>query len=134
MAGNLTDTLENLLLEHSTGRAAWAAPTSTYCALFLVAPTDSTGGTEVSGGNYGRGGASPTPISWGAASGGSIANNADIDFGTASANWGSIVALGIFDNPTLGTLLWYGTLGSIVTVNTSDSFKITSGGLILSLD
>lgn len=136
MAGNISNYLELKLLAHSVGQADFAAPVDTFAALFLVAPTDSTTGTEVSAGNYQRSG-SPgraDPISWGAPASGAIANNADIDFGTADANWGTVVALGIFDQLTTGNLLWYGTLGNTVTINTTDSYKITSGGLTLALD
>lgn len=132
MAGNLTDYLENALLDHSTGRATWTKPTNTYLALFTVAPTDSASGTEVSGGNYAR-----IQLSWGAASGGSIANNATIRFpatGTATVDYGTVVAVGIFDASSAGNLLWYGDLSATVTINSGDTYSITSGGITLSLD
>lgn len=129
MAGNLTDYLELALLEHSTGRAEFTKPTATYAGLFLVAPTDSAAGTEVSAADYDR-----IEISWGAAASGAIANDAEINFGSASSNWGTIVALGILDQLTTGNLLWYGTLGNTVTINSADSYKISTGGLTLALN
>jgi hypothetical protein len=134
MAGNLTDYLENALLGHLTGQAAMGAPGATYAALFTVAPTDSTAGTEVStsGTNYAR-----QAVTWGAASGGSIANSAQIKFpssGNATANFGTVVAIGIMDASTSGNLLMYGSLSATVTINTGDNFTITAGGLTLSLD
>lgn len=131
MSDNLTNFLEGKLLEHLTGKAAYTKPTNTYLGLFTVAPTDSSAGTEVSGGNYER-----AVLSWGAASGGSIAINANARFpaaGTASVNWGTIVALGIFDAVTAGNLLVYGSLSAPVTVNSGNSYTVTSGGATLSL-
>ena len=131
MADNLTDYAENKFLEHSTGYATWTRPTNTFLGLFTVAPTDSTTGTEVSAGNYAR-----IQIGWGAASGGQQSNTSSIRFpasGTASADYGTIVALGIFDNVTAGNLIWYGDLSATVTIKTGDSYTITPGGITLSM-
>jgi hypothetical protein len=135
MAGNITDYLENAILNHVTGFATYTKPTNTFAALYLVAPTDSTAGTEVTlANNYSR-----QQITWGAAASGSISNSADIRFpgtgGTfASADWGQIVAIGILDAASSGNLLWYGPLSASVTVHTGESFTISAGGLTLSLD
>lgn len=133
MAGNLTNYLENALLEHSTGKTTWTKPTNTYGALFTVAPTDSAAGTEVASSN----GYSRQQISWGSAANGAIANNAAINWpstGSATGSWGTIVAVGVFDALTTGNLLWYGPLSASVTIGTGDSFSITTGGLTLTLD
>jgi hypothetical protein len=132
MAGNLTNYLENALLEHSTGKTTWTKPTNTYVGLFTVAPTDSTSGTEVTNANaYAR-----TVVTWGTAASGSIANSAIITFPTATGAWGTIVAVGLFDVSTLGSgnLLWYGNLSAATTVNNADVFRIGAAGLTLSLD
>lgn len=133
MAGNLTNYLENVLLEHSTGKTSWTKPTNTYAALYTVAPTDSTSGTEVASASaYAR-----QVITWGTAASGSIANSANIRWpstGSATGSWGVVVAVGIFDALTSGNLLWYGPLSASVTIATGDSFQITSGGLTLTLD
>lgn len=131
MADNLSDFLENKLLEHSTGKASWTSPTHTYLALYTVAPTDSTPGTEVSAGNYAR-----VQLSWGSASGGQISINANAAFpsaGTASVNYGTVVAMGILDAVTSGNLLWYANLSPSFTINVGDSFTVISGGITLSL-
>lgn len=134
MADNLSNYLENKLLEHSTGKAAWTSPTHTYLGLFTVAPTDSTFGTEVSGGNYAR-----VQLSWGSASEGSISINANARFpasGTASVSYGTVVAMGILDSSSAsGTehLLWYSDLSPSFTINSGDTFTVISGGITLSL-
>ena len=134
MAGNLTDYLETALLDHCTGRATFTKPTNTYLALFTVSPGETASGTEVaSSGGYGR-----QVITWGAANAGAISNSAVIRFpagsSMASTNWGTVVALGIFDALTSGNLLWYGVLPSSVTINSGDSYTIQTGGLTLTLD
>lgn len=47
MAGNLTNYLENKLLDHFLGTTAYTMPSPVYVALFTVAPGDAGGGTEV---------------------------------------------------------------------------------------
>lgn len=132
MAGNLTTFTANKLLGHSTGYAPWTAPTNTFLGLFVVAPTDAGGGTEVSAGNYAR-----IQIGWGAPDNEFQSNVTSIRFpatGTASADYGSVVALGVFDSLTAGNLIWYGNLSATVTIKTGDSYTITPGGITLSLD
>lgn len=133
MAGNLADYAENKLLDHITGKASYTAPTNTYLALYTVAPTDSTSGTEVTASNgYAR-----QQISWGAATSGQISTNATIrfpDVGTATGAWGTVVAIGILDAVSGGNLLWYGALSATVTIGNGDTYSITSGGLTLTID
>jgi hypothetical protein len=132
VAGNLSNYLENRLLEHSLGRTSFTMPTTVYAALYLVTPTEAGGGTEVSGSGYAR-----IATSWNAAVNGAITNAADIRFPAASgagANWGTVVALGLLDASTSGNLLWYGPLSASVTVNTGDDFRIAAGGLTITID
>lgn len=44
-----SDYLENKLLDHQLGKTSYTMPT-VYVGLFTAAPSDSGGGTEVSGG------------------------------------------------------------------------------------
>jgi alkylation response protein AidB-like acyl-CoA dehydrogenase len=53
MAGSLSNYAENKVLDHVLGTTSYTKPT-TYVALYTVAPTDSTAGTEVTGGSYAR--------------------------------------------------------------------------------
>jgi hypothetical protein len=131
MAGSLSDYAELKILEHSVGKTSWTMPSPVYLALFTATPSDSGGGTEVSGGSYAR---VSLASKFAAAASGAITSNADIDFGTASANWGTITQIGIFDASTAGNLLWWGDLTASKTVNSGDGFKILSGSLTLSLN
>ena len=49
-----SDYLENKVLGHVFGGTAYTAPSTLYVALYTVAPSDTGGGTEVSGGGYAR--------------------------------------------------------------------------------
>ena len=49
-----SDYLEDKVLEHVFGGNAFTAPSTLYVALYTVAPSDTGGGTEVSGGAYAR--------------------------------------------------------------------------------
>ena len=51
MAG-FSDYLEDKVLDHVFGGNAYTAPGTLYVALYTVAPTDTGGGTEVTGGSY----------------------------------------------------------------------------------
>lgn len=130
MADNLTNYLENKLLEHSVGRTAYTAPSHVYLGLYTVAPTDSTAGTEAGGGNYAR-----VQLSFGAASEGTISINAAATFGGtgATAAFGTILAMGISDSPTVGNLLWYAPLSPSFTLGVGDTFTVQSGGITLAL-
>jgi hypothetical protein len=122
------------LVGHLTGKVPFTAPTNTYLALFTVEPTDAgDDGTEVSGGEYKR-----RKLTWGTPSEetGSAATSAETRFpeaGNATANWGTVVAVGMFDAATEGNLLCYGPLSASVTIKSGDNYKIPSGGLTLSL-
>jgi hypothetical protein len=126
---SVSDYYENKILDHMLRNQVFSPPTTIYVALYTASPSDSGGGTEVSGGSYAR-----QSATFNAASGGSITNSADITFPQATANWGTIVSVGLFDASTAGNLLWYGDLTQSKTVNNGDIFKISAGNLTVSLD
>jgi hypothetical protein len=112
MPGSKSNFLENELLDHWLGAAAYTAPANVFIGLFTVAPTDAGGGTEVTGGAYARVQVANNATQWPAASGGSKSNANAINFAQASADWGTVVAFGIFDALTSGNLLAWGWLGN----------------------
>ena len=102
MAGSKSDYLENEILDHVLGGGDFTRPATVYLALFTVTPTDAGGGTEVTGGAYARVAVTNNATNFPAASGGSKSIGAQFDFPEATANWGTVVALGIFDASTAG--------------------------------
>lgn len=114
-----------------TGAGAAAGPSTLYVALYTAAPSDSGGGTEVSGGSYARVSVSSSLANWAgtqsagsttasSGTGGQTSNNNAITFPTPSANWGTVTHFGIFDASSSGNLLIWGALTASKTVNNGD--------------
>jgi hypothetical protein len=127
MAGNLTDYLEDKLIDHFLGTTSYTMPADVYVALFTVAPSDAGGGTEVTGGSYARKIATFT-----AASGGATSNDSNIDFTGMPAT--TTVAIGIFDAITSGNMLLHGTLTTNKITDAGDTLRIATGDLDISID
>ena len=125
-----SDYLEDKVLEHVFGGNAFTAPSTLYVALYTVAPSDTGGGTEVSGGGYARqtstftvSGTNPTEAT----------NASAIEYAEATANYGTVVAVGVFDALTSGNLLAYSTLDSSKVVSSGDVFRFNAGDLDITL-
>lgn len=129
MAG-LSDYLELELLDHILGVGSYTAPTP-YLALFTAAPSDAGGGTEVSGGSYARVNISS---SFSAAASGASANTSPITFPTATASWGTVTHVGIYDASTSGNLLAWDALDASKAVGNGDVIAFAIGDLEITLD
>jgi hypothetical protein len=125
MADNLTNAEENRLLDLSLPTGG-----TIYLALYTAAPSDAGGGTEVAGGGYAR-----QALSVPAASNGQKSNSLEVLFPEATADWGTIVALGVVDASTNGTLRWYRALDASEqrTVRTGDQYRVAPGALTFTL-
>ena len=121
---NKSHYLENALIDTYLRNAPVAGSAAVYVGLFTVTPTKATAGTEVLGGNYAR-----TVLSVGAPTNGAAANNAPCTFPTASASWGSIVGVAIFDDPTAGNMLYFGDLTTAKAIDTGDTASFAIGTL-----
>lgn len=124
---DFSDYLENELLDHVFRNAAYTSPSAVYLALFTTAPTDAGGGTEVSTGGYAR-----EAITFGAASGGAIANTSAVEFTASGANFGTILAVGIFDASSSGNLLAWNEITSVV-INDGDTLNFPIGDIDVTL-
>src|SRR4051812_19916737 len=118
--GSKSDYLENKVLDSVFSNAAFPSNATLYFALFTAAPSDAGGGTEVAGGSYARKAVTNNATNFPAAAGGSKSNGTDIVFANPTANWGTIVAFGVYDASTAGNLLYWGSVTSIV-VNNGDT-------------
>ena len=127
MAGNLTNYLEDKLIDHFLGTTSYTMPAAVYIGLFTVAPTDAGGGTEVTGGSYAR-----QTATFSAAASGATSNDTNIDFTGMPA--ATTVAIGIFDASTSGNMLLYGTLTTNKTTDAGDTLRIATGDLDISID
>ena len=125
----LSDYLEDKLLDHVLRGTSYTSPTTVYVGLYTSDPGDDNSGTEVSGGSYARQSLSVTT-----ASAGIVTSSADVTFPQATANWGTISHIGILDALTSGNLLMHTSLTTSKTIETGDIFKIPSGNLTAELD
>lgn len=126
-----SDYLEGKVLDHLLGRTTYTAPATVYVALYTTAPTDAGGGTEVSGGGYARKAVTNDATNWPAASSSTKSNGTAITFDEATANWGTVVAWGLFDASSGGNLLYWGTLTQNQAVNSGSTASFAIGALTI---
>ena len=125
-----SDYLENKLLDHSLGTASFTSPGTVYVGLHTGSPLDdNSGANEVSGGSYVR-----KSAAFASAAAGSASTNATITFDAATANWGTITHISLYDASTAGNLLFHGAVTTSKTIETGDTFQISTGNLTISLD
>lgn len=126
----LSDYSEKLLLDYLMTTGSATRPTNWYVALYTAAPSDSGGGTELSGNGYSR-----QSVSFDAASspGGTTQNSNIVSFTAAGGNFGTITHLGIFDADTAGNLLWHGALSASKTINDGDTIEFAVGAIDLTM-
>jgi hypothetical protein len=129
---SFNDYTENLVLTFLFTTSTATRPTAWYVGLFTAAPSDTGGGTEVTGNAYARkvtgtmtvSGTTPTAAT----------NSAAIEFAAASGgNWGSIGWAAIFDASTGGNMLAWAPLTTARTINDGDIFRIPASSLSVTL-
>lgn len=133
MAGK-SDYLENKTLDHTLGGPDYARAGTVYFELYTSAPTDAGGGTPVSGGSYGRIAYTNNATNWPAAVAGVKSNAAAINFAVATAVWGTVVAVGIFDASSGGNLLYWNNLSTPRLIGTGDSYSLPIGSVVITED
>jgi hypothetical protein len=128
---SFTDYTENLALTYLFTTGSVTRPTAWYVGLFTAAPSDTGGGTEVSGSAYAR---VVTGTISGSGTATTFTNAAAIEFAAASGgNWGTIGWAGIFDASTGGTLLAWAPLTTSKAINDGDIFRIPASSLTITL-
>lgn len=129
---SFSDYTENLVLTWLLTNGSATRPTAWYVGLFTAAPSDTGGGTEVTGNAYARvatgtigvSGTSPTTAT----------NSAAIEFAAASGgNWGTVTHAAIFDASTSGNMLAWAELTTARTINDGDVFRIPASSLTITL-
>lgn len=122
--------LETEILDHVFGGNAYTAPSTLYLALFTSNPAEDGSGTEVSttGTAYARQSVAFT------VSGNTATTSGAVDFPTATANFGTVTHVGVFDASTAGNLMAYAALTSSKAIETGDVFRISAGSLDITLD
>ena len=116
-----------------------------YVALFTADPTDAgvtTNEISTVGTAYARlqvkpnGGAAPY---WNLAvangtGGFKVTNAQDLNFAVATAAWGTITHIALFDAATGGNMLYSGALNAAKVIGNTDKFTIPANALVVNLD
>jgi hypothetical protein len=127
---SLSNTFEtNVLTWLLTGDAV-TRPSAFYVALFTSNPDEDASGTEVStsGTAYAR-----QSVTF-SVSGNTASNTAAIEFPTATASYGTVTHVGVFDASTAGNLIAYAALTTSKAIDTGDVLRINSAELDVTLD
>lgn len=124
---NIVQAEANRLLDASLGTATYTAPTgSMKLALASTTGTNTTAGTEISGGSYAR-----ATIAFSAASAGSAANSALITFSGMPAV--TVTGVDIYDSAGTPRRAWWGALTASKTTASGDSLSFSASSITASL-
>jgi hypothetical protein len=124
----ISNYLENALINATLRNTAYTSPTTVYVALYTTDPTDADTGTEVSGNGYAR-----QSVTFSAPSDGATSNSAAVEFPQATGSWGTVAYIGIRDASSGGNLLYHTPLDASKTIATGDVFRIAIGSLTVTI-
>jgi hypothetical protein len=122
--------LETELLDHVFTNSAYTAPTTLYLALFTSNPDEDGSGSEIStsGTAYVR-----KTVAF-SVSGNTATTSSAVEFDTATASWGTVSHVGVYDASSAGNLLAYAALDTSKTIASGDVFRVPAGDLDITLD
>lgn len=132
----MSNYLEDKNLNWIKGSAFGTAPTNVYVGLFNGDPTDTgAGGSEVTTTIRVAGRVAATFASITTAAGANtMANSADVDFGSAAAG-ATMTHFAVFDAASAGNMLMASALtGGSQAVSLGTAVKFLAGSLVLSFD
>jgi hypothetical protein len=127
MAGTKSNYLENAILNHWLGGATSTAPANVFFALFTANPTDSGGGTEVTGGSYARVSVANNTTNFATTSTGVKSNTTAVNFPAATASWGTVVGMAVFDASSGGNMLVWADLVTAKAIASGDQPYFAAG-------
>ena len=127
---SLSNTFETTVLTWLLTNSAATRPTAWYVALFTSNPAEDASGTEVStsGTAYAR-----QSVTF-SVSGNTATNTAAIEFPTATASYGTVTHVGVYDASTAGNLIAYAALTTSKAIDTGDVMRIPSSDLDVTMD
>jgi len=127
---SFSNTYETHVLNYVFTTTSVTRPTAWYLALFTSNPAEDASGTEVStsGTAYARQSATFT------VSGNTASNSGAIEFPTATANYGTVSHVGVYDASSGGNLIAYAALSTSKVIETGDVFRVPDGDLDVTLD
>ena len=126
---DFTNYLADRLIKATVGTVAWATPNKVFLALYTEDPTKAgDSSNEVSQASYNRQEVTFTdPVD-------GVSTNANqIDWNTATSDWGNVGWISIMDASSGGFMLYVTALDNAKTILSGDQFKIDAGKLNLTL-
>ncbi len=126
MANNMSDYMENKLINITLRATAWSAPATVYVGLHTSNPGDTGAAGEITAlGGYAR-----QSCAFDAPSGGVTQNTAAVTFGPATEDWGQIGWVSIWDALSGGNCLYVGAATApLQTIANGNEFEIAIGDL-----
>ena len=133
MASGKYEAYSQLILNYVFNGGSFAQPSNLYLALFTVAPTVSSTGTEATGSGYARLTVACNTTNWPTISSTTttITNNVAQTMATATGNWSSSsnqTDAGLWSASSSGTLYYWGDLATAKPILSGDtpSFAISA--------
>ena len=139
-AQSLSDYFENNVIDLAFRAQTWTISANFFVGLSTAACSDSSFGTEVTGGSYARVSVARSLANWagtqGAGSttastgtGGVTSNNNAINFTTPTAGWGTVTHFFIADASSAGNLIICQALTTSKTINTGDTVSFPAAAI-----
>ena len=126
---DFTNYLADKLIKATVGNETFTAPEKPYLALFTEDPTkDGLTSSEVAQASYNRQEVTMTvPVE-------GVSTNANqVDWSTATSNWGNVGWIAIMDAPSSGSMLYFTGLDNAKEILSGDQFRINANELQLTL-
>lgn len=128
---SFSNATEAEVLDHVFGLATMTPP-ALYLAVSRADPTeDGSGADEPSSGGYAR--VATAPADW-ARTDSTVESAVDMTFPEATATWGTLTHFALYDAPTGGAVVMYGSLQAPVEINGADTLKFPAGAVTFTLD
>lgn len=136
----LSDHVENNAVDFIFRAQTWSIAANFHVGLSTAACSDSSVGTEVSGGSYARVSYARSLANWAgtqsagstaasSGTGGVTSNNNAITFATPTAGWGTVTHFFIADASTGGNIFICQALTTSKTINSGDSVSFAAAAL-----
>ena len=126
---DFTNYLADRLIQATVRDIAWTTPNKVYLALYKTDPTkEGHSSGELNQASYNR-----QEVTFNAPVDGVSTNANQVDWNTATSNWGSIGWISIMDSASGGFMLYFKALDNPKEVLSGDQFRINAGKLKLTL-
>lgn len=126
MADNLTDAIENAVLDHLNAVATLTITGPIKVKLTTANGNDATAGTEVTGGSY-----AAKNVTWTAAASGVAAPSADLVWTNMPAC--TVVGAEVWDSSGSPKRIWWGALSASKTLQAGDTFTLAAANFTQTL-